>query len=262
MTRSLIILTSIFLLIGGNVFAQSEIRNPGDNGTSKKSFEDRFFIAATTSTYLDIATSPVSIINTVVGYDPDPNTGNPIPRYSEVPYQSTSWSIFSFGFEPRYNLMEMDKNTALAVSAPMSFGFGQTVPANADVRGAEGIGAFQLPVLLKLYVGNQATYDTEKDFGISIGGGLEYNRIGLISMGTPDQNAPNKGWVHPVATLGFHFWRGLSPMELNLKYGAGGFVQYDTDLNGNPITNDGGILTTRQGRSSSFKLSFVYLLNY
>lgn len=231
-------------------------------GTKSASKSERFFIAVTSSTYLDIVTSKVEMVPTFTGYDFDPISGQSVPRYDNVPYQSRCWSIVSIGLEPRYNLYEMDDNSALAVSVPISFGLGMTNPANFEVRGMEGIGSMQIPLLLKLYVGNHSTFNTKKDFGISIGGGFEYNKVGLIDVSGDPEPVNNKGWIMPVGTMGIHFWRGIYPFEINVKYGVSSFQEYSVDGDGNPIQNEAGAYISRKARASSFKITFVSLMNY
>lgn len=219
--------------------------------------KDRFFLAFHSSTYLDLVRSPLFEESIKVGTSVDQK-----PIYKDVPVQSFNLNIFSIGLEPRYNLREFDDNSALAISAPFSIGLGQSGPANNDVLGVSGIGSFQLPLLAKLYIGSGSTYRSEKDYGISIGGGLEVNRIGLLQMdaGSEDQ-AKNRAWVIPVATLGVHFWRGYNPMEINLKYGAGNVKNYYVDKFGTPLSDNGSV-AEGAAKSTSFRLSISYLLNY
>ncbi|MBI1305748.1 MAG: hypothetical protein GC181_03935 [Bacteroidetes bacterium] len=229
------------------------------NNTSTD-LQDRFFVAFHSSTYLDFAQSPLRFENVWTG-NVDVS-GNKI--FVNAPIQSFNINLFSFGLEPRLNLQEFDKNSALAVSSPFSIGLGNSVPTSNSVIGVEGIGSIQIPILLKMYVGSGSTYTCEKDFGISFGGGLEFNKIGLISM--QDQNtssaASRKGWVMPVATLGIHFWRGYNPVEFNIKYGRGTQKEYVVDRYGNPIEDSNGFLSSVKTQSYTFRMSISYLLNY
>lgn len=73
------------------------------------------------------------------------------------------------GIEPRFNLKEFNENSALSVSSPISLGIGSSYSAAGDelvVKGAEGFGSVQVPLLLKLYLGNGSTYTTQKNLGL------------------------------------------------------------------------------------------------
>ena len=225
---------------------------------------DRIFVSFNTSTYTDFVTTPVRMVSTVVGVDPNPNdpSGPGIPVSAEVPYQSQGWSLFSIGIEPRFNLYEMSEEAAVAVSVPFSFGMHQVFPKSNDLGGSESFGGVQIPLLAKLYLGSGSTYDSEKNFGLSLGFGFEFNKLGLITIGQSDGEDGTTGWMMPVASLGIHFWRGTMPAEINLKYGFGGTEKYYIDKYGDPLKDDFGNLTSKSSRASSFKLSFGYLLNY
>ena len=221
--------------------------------------KDRFFMAFHSSTYLDFVSSPLSFERVWTG-NIDVN-GEKI--FADVPVQTFNLNIFSFGIEPRYNIREFDDNSAFAISAPLSLGLGQSGPMNNKVLGISGIGSFQLPILAKLYIGSGSTYKSERDFGISFGGGLEYNKVGLLRMEEISNTTPdNKGWLLPVATLGVHFWRGYNPMEINIKYGAGRVKEYYHDQYGNELRDDQNRLTQGQAKAYSFRVSISYLLNY
>jgi hypothetical protein len=229
-----------------------------------KDWQDRMFLSFNTSTYLDFVKSPIEMVETIIATAPNPNDpGGPgIPVLGNVPYQSIGWSLFSLGLEPRFNLYEMDQNASLAVSVPISFGLCQVVPASDALGGKEGFGSLQIPVMLKLYLGFGSTYESEKDFGLSLGMGMEYNKLGLISVSSESSSEGNKGWMMPAASLGIHFWRGTSPMEINLKYGFRSPESYYIDKYGEPLKDRFGNLTEGVTRANSFKVSIGYLLNY
>lgn len=248
-----IVIISLFQIIGLFAFAQEE----------KTKWEDNFYIGFSSSTYLDIVKSPLTFADRIVGNDPDPNDPNKvIPRYRKVPYQSMIWNLFSIGIEPRYNIKVVSNDAALAVSIPFSLGIGSSTAAMEDIGGIEGFGSFQAPLMLKYYMGNGSTYNCEKEYGISFGAGIEYNKVGMLGVPNMDDNAPNRGFVLPVASLGMTMWRNNMPFEINLKYGHGSIEEYDVDFNGNPLTNAGGFPVSRKTRSSSFKVTFVRLVNF
>ena len=220
---------------------------------------DNFFLSFSSSIFLDIVKTPIGSVEAFIGNNPDGTKA-----YTDAPTQSVQFSSYSFGFEPRFNVHKINDDAAIGVSMPISFGIGYAVPANDFVKGIQGaLGSIQVPLLAKFYYGNSSTYNTEKDFGISIGGGLEYNKIGLVG-GEEDDKADglHKGFILPVMSMGVHFWRGNTPFEVNVKYGTTKTVEYRFDSDGNPLKNEAGDLISRTGKGSSFKLTFLYLLNY
>ncbi|MCB0734786.1 MAG: hypothetical protein H6608_02155 [Flavobacteriales bacterium] len=228
---------------------------------TNEELEDRFFMSFHSSTYLDFVRSPLRFQNVPSGNVIDPTTGQ--KEYVDAPVQTANINIFSFGLEPRFNLREFDDNSALAVSAPFTIGLGQSYPSNLDVLGVEGIGAFQLPLLMKLYIGSGSTYKSEKDFGLSVGGGMELNKVGLLRMEeTSSISAANRAWIMPVASISVHFWRGYNPVEINLKYGAGSTKEYYYDRFGNALEDANGNITSGRTKSQSFRMCVSYLLNY
>jgi len=160
------------LAFWSQLFAQSSEIN------EVTSFSDNFYLGIASSYYIDFVTTPLSFCSLKVGTDPvqDPNDSNNtifVPRYADAPFQTSYISYFSFGIEPRYNIKEFSDNLVFAVSAPVTFGFGQAFSANDYVKGGTGFGSVQLPILAKLYLGSASTYQSNQDFGLSVGGGLE-----------------------------------------------------------------------------------------
>jgi hypothetical protein len=226
-------------------------------------WEENFYLAFNTTSYLDIIKTPLRMVDIVVGTDLDPNDPNKvIPRYAKVPYQSATINLFSIGLEPRYNFHVLNDDAAFAVSIPTAIGIGATSSVDETVLGTTGFGSIQVPLMLKFYLGNGSTYKSEKDYGISIGGGVEYDKLGLLNVAGESEIVKNKGFVLPVASFGIHFWRNNSPVEINLKYGQGSIEEYDSDKYGASLRDQFGNLVSRNARSSSFRISFVTLLNY
>jgi hypothetical protein len=173
-----------------------------------------------------------------------------------IPHQTRYLSYFSIGLEPRINLIEINDDIALSVAVPMTIGLGQAVPHNSEVLGATGFGSIQIPLMLKGYFGSISTYKSKENIGLSIGAGFEYNKVALFEF-NKDQYDDNKGWIMPAFSGSFHFWRGNSPLEVNVKYGFGREQKYSKNKDGGNIS--GGSRTTK---ASSLRLSLVYLLNY
>ena len=151
--------------------------------------------------------------------------------------------------------MDFKENLALAMSAQIAAGFGSTYAASEYAASAEGFGNFQIPVMLRLYYGASATQAAQDDFGVNIGAGYELNKIGVLNFGENKNPDKNRAWIMPAVALGVHFYRGSSPMEVNLKYGFGPIQNQKIDNFGQPIF---GRHTTR---ANSIKLSFTYLLD-
>ncbi|MCB9261837.1 MAG: hypothetical protein H6607_05625 [Flavobacteriales bacterium] len=233
---------------------------------AQKDIKDRFFFSLQSSIYTDLIWGPLYLENAPTG-----NTiivdGQEVPQYANVPFQNFMYNIYSFGVESRYNLKEIDENTALAIAIPMTFGLGSTQPANSSVSYTKGgAGSFQMPIMLRYYAGSASTYKCEKEYGVSLGVGYEFNKMGLINFEsvakTDVERKVNSGFWIPVFSLGVHFWRRSSPMEVNLKYGQTDGQKYYTDRYGNQILNSNGQYSYGFGRAKSIRLSFVYLLGY
>ncbi len=229
--------------------------NESDTKSNKGETAKKFFISIYTSTYLDFIISPLTIHYTATGnFDINGN-----PTFKDIPYQTQELNIVSLGIEPRYNLKEFDENSALSISAPISFGIGNSFSAASDnliVRGINGFGSLQVPLLLKLTVGNSSTYTTQKDYGFSAGIGAELNKIGLINL-TSEPNGFNKAFVLPCFSAGFTFMRNEGPMEINFKYAFGSIKIQEIDGQGRSL-----LLAQRTTRAQTLKLSWVYLLSY
>jgi hypothetical protein len=230
----------------------------GENPTEEKSigildYQNRLFLGISSTFFIDFITGPLTegeIITKKVILN--------IPTdVSEKTAEQTAYqSFYSIGITPRYNLQELSDKAAIAVSAPLSIGFGNSGAANSDVNGAQGFGNFQLPLLLHLYYGAEATNRSDEDFGLNIGAGLELNKIGIFNFGTVGTEQPNnKAWIMPSIQAGAQFYRGYSPVEVSIKYGFGQLQEQFVDQYGNRLL-DGKKVT----RASSLKLSITYLL--
>lgn len=241
-------------------FAQTdENEDINEKSSVKQEFRDKFYLGVVSSYYVDFVTTPLYFENRRVGAIPDPNDPSKyIDQYGSIPFQTTYNSFFSVGIEPRYNIKDFSSNLSIAITAPLTIGFGQAYASSENVESAFGYGNFQLPILAKVYLGSGSTYASKEDFGVSAGFGFEVNKIGIIAPGASEAEQNGlRPWVMPSASLGIHFWRGSSPMEVNAKYGFGPLDEYRIDKFGQ-FLNEG----PRTTRASTLKLTFVYLLNY
>ena len=251
------LLLSIFLGFG-QVYDNEDDEESKEYDTKSDFFDykKRLYLGLNNSFYVDFITSPVGTFQ--IEYA-EPGGG---VRYEDAAVQSRYLSYFTIGIEPRYNLVDFKENLALAMSAQIAAGFGSTYAASEYAASAEGFGNFQIPVMLRLYYGASATQAAQDDFGVNIGAGYELNKIGVLNFGenrNRDKNSdappPQQAWIMPAVALGVHFYRGSSPMEVNLKYGFGPIQNQEIDNFGNPIPG------RRTTRANSIKLSFTYLLD-
>jgi hypothetical protein len=249
----------IFLLLSTFGHSQNEEYDNVDSGDdliiSQKDLKDRFYLSLTNSYFVDFINSPLE-----TGYrifsDIASDDVTTITRRDPIAVKSGYQSFLSIGIEPRLNLKEIKDNLAIAISAPVALGFGNAFPVN-NARGSTGFGHVQVPILVKLYSGAGSTFDADDDFGISLGGGLELNKIGLFdfqNQGQGSEEVPNNAWVMPAVSLGVHFYRGYNPMEVNLKYGFGPIETQRIDGFGNVLFPE------INSRASSVKLSLIYLM--
>ncbi|MCC6722719.1 MAG: hypothetical protein IT243_11005 [Bacteroidia bacterium] len=249
MKKFYILIFLIFVAIALNAQKKNN-----DSSKENSEFSKKFFMAVTTSTYTDILISPLKYFYGFTG-----NTdllGNKI--YADIPYQSMQTNIVTLGLEPRYNFKEINDNNAISVSIPFGFGIGSSISAAGDdltVRGVEGFGSLQFPIIIKYNTGNGSTYNTQKDFGFNIGGGIEFSKVGLINLNGA-KSPYNNFFVLPCFTTGITMMRGSSPMEINFKYAFGKLITQSKDTQGILMPEN------RNTRGQTLKLTFVYLLNY
>jgi hypothetical protein len=251
--RHLIAFTLLFsIFLGfGQVYDNEDDKENTEYDTKSDFFDykKRLYLGVNNSFYVDFITSPVGTFK--IEYA-EPGGG---VRYEEAAVQTRYLSYFTIAIEPRYNLVNFKENLALAMSAQVAAGFGSTYAASEYAASAEGFGNFQIPVMLRLYYGASATHAAQDDFGVNIGAGYELNKIGVLNFGGNRNPDLNRAWIMPAVAVGVHFYRGLSPMEVNLKYGFGRIQNQKIDNFGQPI------LGRRITRANSIKLSFTYLLD-
>lgn len=245
-----------FLLIIFSTAASAQVYNDVEEDNENTTFQrtdfsdwkSRTYFSVSSSFIIDYITSPLSYYN--------PRETQPGFKYSRAATQSASSSLYTLGLEARYNIIDLKENMAFAVSVPFAFGFGQVFAPTAEVRSGSGFGTLQLPVLARLYFGAGSTFSAVDDFGINIGAGYEFNKLGVFNLnGGAQPSGINDGWIMPAVTAGVSFIRGVSPVEVNLKYGFGSIQEHSIDGEGNRLT------TKRITRANSLKLSLVYPLN-
>ena len=222
-----------------------------DNPISIFDWKARLHTGISNSFFIDYITSPLGYID--VDYT-DPNSQ--VKYTQEGAIQTSYISQYTIGFVPRYNLFQLKKNMALAVSAPLAIGFGNASPSTPNVLGSNAFGNFQLPLLFSFFYGAESTFDAEDRVGFNLGCGLEFNKIGVVHLGTIHQdNMLNRAWFMPTVSGGIQFYKGRSSVEVNIKYGFGKIQDQLVDQYGNRLS--GG---RRLTRASSLKLSAIYFL--
>lgn len=211
-------------------------------------WKSRTYLSISSSFLIDYITSPLGYYN--------PRETQPNFKYSRAATQSSTASLYTLGFEARYNLLDIKENLAIALSAPVGFGFSNVFATSDDVRSGQGFGTIQIPVMARLYFGAGSTFSALDDFGINVGAGYEFNKLGVFNFGSePQASGINKAWLMPAITGGVSFVRGISPVEVNLKYGFGPIQDQLIDGEGNRLTSK------RTTRATSLKLSLVYPIN-
>ncbi|HBN03267.1 MAG TPA: hypothetical protein DD396_04415 [Bacteroidetes bacterium] len=252
MTKNSIII--LFLMLSNVSFAQvNAVENDEDQSsdfiqTEFTDWKSRTYLSISSSFLIDYITSPLAYYN--------PRETQPSFKYSRAATQSSTTSLYSLGFEARYNILDIQENLAFALSAPVAFGFSTVFASAPEVRGGSGFGTLQIPVLARVYFGAGSTFFATDDFGINIGAGYEFNKLGVFNFSNePQSKGINKAWLMPAITGGVSFVRGISPVEVNLKYGFGPIQPQDIDGEGNRLTSK------RTTRATSLKLSLVYPLN-
>lgn len=188
---------------------------------------------------------------------------NPVHRYTfdsgygldTAYYQDFGFALASVQFGFRCNLHKFSDDNALCLSANPSFAFG---PWNAD---AEGLGMFNMPILLSYDAGAGSTYATVKDKGAFIGVGVELYKTPIIFLDraflSNGERKPSL-WMEPVFSAGFRRWKSTvfsqteHLREVGVKFGMGGR---------RPYSENGG-LPEKETRSWSFRLYFSTFINY
>lgn len=225
-----------------------------DRNSSEFDLQDRLYLNISNSYFVDFINSPLTTAYITNANVPGPGDTVTTFRQDPIAAKTVYQSFFTIGFEPRLNVIEMKDNLALAVSAPIAIGFGNAFPGES-AAGATGLGHIQIPLMVKLYSGAASTFRAEDDFGISAGAGFEMNKLALFKFASTEQEQElNKAWIMPSVSLGVHFYRGYSPMEVNIKYGFGPIERQTLNGVGDVIFPE--LIT----RASSLKLSFVYML--
>jgi hypothetical protein len=218
-------------------------------------FKSRLFVGLGSAIFIDFISSPLTF--TFREYqDPPLTPGGPnVIRREPAAAQTTYNSFYTMSIEPRYNLLEPTDDIAFAFTSPLGFGFGQSYPTDSDVQGSTGFGNVQLAAMGCLYYGSHATYNSNQDFGINLSAGFEVNKIGVINLDQGNRDL-NKAWIMPTTRVGVQFYRGYSPVEINIKYGFG--PRQDQVIDGWGYALSSGKVVRR---ASSLKLSIVYLVN-
>lgn len=196
--------------------------NAKNAGTdSAKASNKKFFTEWGYSVLLGFSNSPASTFTTYA-------YGSPYATYSTNFF---TLDMFSLLFRFRYNLIELNKDQALSLSALPTFGLGVSFGTSINTDEV-AFCSFDLPLILDYNIGNVSTYNTEKENGFVVGAGVEYTKaplIGGVILGTwYDKNGnafianPMTSWVEPVVELGYRYWnKNNKAVGYNLKVGFG-----------------------------------------
>lgn len=203
----------------------------------------------------DFSVSPINIYPS--GTDINSN-GIASIKYS-MGERMMSLSFITYTYQFRYNIHEFNSNTSLSLSTPLSAGFGPAF-SNRNV----GLVTINIPLFFELNIGTGSTNSSDQEYGIVVGGGIEYTKMPVIIFGDEpdvlDMNGQSvdsfTDWFQPVLELGFRFWnKNNKAKEINLKYGFGtSKAQLPADVD----YSDGDFFLA----SRTIKLTLIYLINY
>jgi hypothetical protein len=236
----------ILLLLSASLFSQS----------SDKTVAEKTFHSIGTSSFLDIYNGPICERFTSVT-DPFGNTTSNY-EYARI----SGYSYFTLIYHYRYNLNEINDNTALSINAFPSAGLFSgstgTLSPGATVI-PQGFGCFNLPVMAGLEVGAAATQKSNSPVGLFLGAGYEFNSAPLVYTRTVDNRYVKTKWVNPCVSIGLRYEKNMSfgtLQELNLKIGLG----ISTKEIKEPNNLNGGLYTFP--KTFTFRLSYLTYLNY
>jgi len=188
---------------------------------SSKASNKKFFTEWGFSALLGFSNSPASTFTTYAsGYLPTSYSTN-----------FFTLDMLSLLFRFRYNIVELNKDQSLSLSALPAFGLGVSFGTTINTDEV-AFCSFDLPLILDYNIGNVSTYNTEKENGFVIGAGVEYTKAPLIGGAIPgpwyDKNGnefipnPMTSWVEPVVELGYRYWnKNNKAVGYNLKIGFG-----------------------------------------
>ncbi|MEP7128012.1 MAG: hypothetical protein ABI729_04050, partial [Chitinophagales bacterium] len=106
-----------------------------------------------------------------------------LPSFSDVDVnvntvdKVTGFALFTYIYEPRLNIFELNENTSIDIHAIPALGLTYSTNNNTSY-----IGSFSLPVLAGINFGNVSTYTTRKNVGFGMGIGVEYFNGGLFRV--------------------------------------------------------------------------------
>jgi len=98
----------------------------------------------------------------------------------------------SFQYEGRFNITNINDNTAFSISLAPSVGL--AVP----VDDFEGIANFNIPLFANIEFGAGSTYDSDANIGFSLGIGINFTRFPLFGLDLPDDSDFSKSHTTPI----------------------------------------------------------------
>jgi hypothetical protein len=184
------------------------------------------------------------------------------------------FNLTTYSYKGWVNVLEFGNNASFSLGFEPAIGLGIAFPSSSSssnngtnpsssASAPHGFGSAELPLLAEFHFGNGATYNTDKNIGFSIGGGVEfiYAPIIITDGSSPTYTDLNgkiisttlvSAWMEPCVEAGITFWAGTSTAtEISFKYGFGSGTSFQ-DAQGATI-NSGG---------NSYQLSFMFYLHY
>ena len=174
---------------------------------------EKIFQNIKTGVYTEFFSGPLAKSNTT--YFDETKAVISFEEYRRV----TGVSIFSIGYNIRYNLFEPSDNFGVGISASPTLGLTVT---------DDGFGSFNIPVFATINLGAGSTYSSTTNMGFFIGAGYEFTKLGLVG-GADKYESPNvtnydliSSWGSLIAVTGVRWWTKSNRLsELTLKYGFG-----------------------------------------
>ncbi len=251
-----------FTLFSLPIFSQVDMDTVAKAPAKTDHRNKKYFNSLVGSILTDVMLSPYTIEpNYVSGY----SNGNYYPTSSLQGYYAWRYvevNVVTFGYKGWYNIVEFSNNASLSLGAAPALGIGFGISAGKN-DAPTGLMSLCLPVLLEFHINNGATYNTGKETGFTVGGGIEAIKAPLATVSDEvptyyDQNQQvqtasiTTAWIEPCLDAGFTFWtKNNWAVQVFVKYGFGVNTTF-TDTEGETITVGG----------RSYQLGAIFYVGY